>query len=210
MTATLSDVARRAGVSNATASRVLNDRRYVSAAARQRVETAVRELDYVPNRAARDLSTARTWTVAFIAHRSQYPIGGEGTFGSRALLGATRGLEAAGYDLIYAVVDDAAAHDLARLAAARPGRSDGLILLGPAVPAEALLGLHAAGRRMILVDNLLDGVSVPAVMADNVPAAERLVAHLVEVHRARRLVCLAGPAHWPSTSERLAGWQAAA
>jgi LacI family transcriptional regulator len=210
MPVTLSDVARRAGVSEATASRVLNDRRYVSSAARTRVESAARELDYVANRAARNLSTARTWSIAFLTHHSQYPAGGEGTFASRVLVGVTGALHAAGYDLIYAVVDDEAVHGLARLPSVRAGRSDGVILLGPAIPADALMDLHGTARPMVLVDNWVDGLAVDAVLADNQPAADALTEHLVRVHRARRLVCLAGPAHWPSTLERVAGCRAAA
>jgi DNA-binding LacI/PurR family transcriptional regulator len=226
MPATLADVARRAGVSNATASRVLNGRRYVSSRARARVVAAARELDYVPNRAARDLSTAQTQTVAFLTHHSQYPAGDEGTFGARILLAVTRALHAAGYDLINVVADDAMVGRIGRLAALRPGRSDGVLALGPAIPAATLRELHVAGRPLVLIDNLLAGSdsgngtaggednashersdlpAVPAVLADNQPAAEMLTAHLVEQHAARRLACLGGPSHWVSTVERVAG-----
>jgi DNA-binding LacI/PurR family transcriptional regulator len=210
MPATLSDVARLAGVSQATASRVLNDRRYVSAAARARVESAARQLDYFPNRAARDLSTARTSTVAFLAHHSQYPAGGEGTFGGRVLQGATRALHDAGFDLIYSVLDDQAVRGLARHPSLRASRSAGLMLLGPAIPPEALVELLGTGRPMVLVDNRVDGLAVDAVMADNQPAADALTEHLIRAHSARRLVCLGGPAHWPSTAERVAGCRLAA
>jgi LacI family transcriptional regulator len=188
----------------------LNDRRYVSAVARARVEAAARELEYFPNRAARDLSTARTSTVAFLAHHSQYPAGGEGTVGSRVLVGATRALHAAGYELIYAIVDDHAVRGLARHPSVRAGRSNGLILLGPAIPSEALFDLHSTARPMVLVDNRVDGLAVDAVLADNQPATDALTEHLVHAHGARRLVCLAGPRHWPSTIERVAGYRAAA
>jgi DNA-binding LacI/PurR family transcriptional regulator len=199
-----------AGVSEATASRVLNDQRYVSASARARVESAVRELDYFPNRAARDLSTARTATVAFVVHHSQYPAGGEGTFGGRVLLGATRALHHAGYDLIYMVVDDQAVRRLARHPSVRAGRSDGVMLLGPAIPPDALVDLRGTGRPMVLVDNLVSGLLVDAVMVDNQSAAADLTEHLIRAHGARRLVCLAGPSHWPSTAERVAGFRLAA
>jgi len=210
MPSTLSDVARLAGVSEATASRVLNDRRYVSAAARGRVEAAARQLDYFPNRAARDLSTARTSTVAFLAHHSQYPAGGEGTFGGRVLLGATRALHDAGYDLIYTIVDDQAVRGLARHPSVRAGRSDGVMLLGPAIPPDAVVELRGTQKPMVLVDNQVDGLAVDAVMADNEPATDALTDHLIRVHGARRLVCLAGPMHWPSTVERVAGCRLAA
>jgi LacI family transcriptional regulator len=209
MPATLSDVARRAGVSAATASRVLNDRRYVSNSARARVEAAARELDYMPNRAARDLSTARTATIGFVVHHAQYPSSGGGTFGARVLAGASRAVRTHGFDLLYAAVDDAAVEQLPALPALRPDRSDGVLLLGPAVPARAIHALQERRRPVVLVDNRLDGDPVDAALADNAPSVEALTRHLIEVHGLRRIVCLAGPAAWPSNAERTAGYRRA-
>jgi LacI family transcriptional regulator len=203
MPATLSDVARMADVSEATASRVMNGRRYVAAATRLRVEAAARDLDYSPHRAARDLSMARTATVALIVHHSQYPAHGEGTFAARVVDGVSRALHRRGYDLLYLSVDDDAAARLQGLAAVRPGRSDGAMLLGPAFPPAGIRALRATGRPIVLIDNRVTGVD--AVLADNSAAAAALTRHLVVDHGYRRLACLAGPARWPSTAERVAG-----
>jgi len=203
MAATLLDVARRAGVSEATASRVLNGRRYVAIATRERVAQAAVDLDYVPNRAARDLSMARTATVTLLVHHAQYPAHGEGTFSSRVVDGISRALREAGHDLLYVPVDDAGVRDIAQMPAVRPGRADGIIVLGPAFPRPALRALQAAGRPMILVDNRLAGAD--AVLADNRAGMRALARHLTDDHGYRRLACLAGPATWPSTSERVAG-----
>jgi len=208
MAATLSDVARRAGVSEATASRVLNGRRYVAVGTRERVERAAIDLDYIPNRAARDLSTASTTTVALLVHHAQYPAHGEGTFSSRVVDGISRALRAAGHDLLYVPVDDAGAKSLARISSIRPGRADGIVVLGPAFPRAALRQLADTGRPMIVVDNRLPGVD--GVLADNRIAMRTLATHLVADHEYERLVCLAGPASWPSTAERLAGVRDAA
>ena len=203
MAVTLSDVARRAGVSPATASRVLNGQRYVASVTRARVEAAVRDLDYVPNRAARELSTARTATIALLVHHAQYPAHGEGTFSSRVVDGVSRALRQSGFDLLYVPVDDAAVTRLAGLAVARSSRSDGVIVLGPAFPRAALESLVVTGRPAVTIDNRHRGLD--AVLADNRPAMAALTRHLVEDHGYRRLACIAGPARWPSTSERVAG-----
>lgn len=208
MAVTLSDVARRAGVSEATASRVLNGRRYVAATTRLLVQEAARDLDYVPNRAARDLSMARTGTVALLVHHAQYPAHGEGTFSSRVVDGVSRALRHAGYDLLYVPVDDAAIRRVAGLAAVRPGRSDGVIVLGPAFPRSALAALAATERPIVAVDARLPGRD--AVLAANRTAMIELTRHLVEEHRYGRLACLAGPAGWPSTAERVSGVRAEA
>lgn len=202
MPANLSDVARLAGVSEATASRVMNGRRYVAETTRVRVEDAARQLDYVPHRAARDLSMARTATVALLVHHAQYPTHGEGTISARILDGASRALHRQGYDLLYLSIDDDAASRIRGLAAVRQGRTDGALLLGPAFPPEGIAALRAAGNPIVLIDNRLEGVD--AVLADNRRGATLIARHLVEDHGYRRLACIAGPESWPSTAERLA------
>ncbi|MER6794029.1 LacI family DNA-binding transcriptional regulator, partial [Amycolatopsis mediterranei] len=62
----MEDVAAFAGVSRSTASRALNDDAYVSAAAREKVLAAARDLGYSPNQAARSLVTRRTGAVAVV------------------------------------------------------------------------------------------------------------------------------------------------
>ena len=203
MAATLHDVARRAGVSEATASRVLNGRRYVATATRERVARAAIDLDYLPNRAARDLSTARTATVALLVHHAQYPAHGEGTFSSRVVDGISRALRSANHDLLYVSIDDESIDRIAGLAAVRAGRADGILVLGPAFPRGALQALLATERPMILVDNRLRGAD--AVLADNRSGMALLARHLVEDHGYRRIACLAGPVSWPSTAERISG-----
>jgi len=64
--ATIHDVAQRAGVSPITVSRVINHSGYASRETRERVEAAVAELGYVPNRLARSLRSKRTHTLALV------------------------------------------------------------------------------------------------------------------------------------------------
>jgi len=208
MAVTLADVAHRAGVSEATASRVLNGRRYVAAGTRLRVEAAARDLEYLPNHAARDLSTARTATVALLVHHAQYPAHGEGTFSGRVIDGASRTLRRSGHDTLYVNVADDAIARLSGLAAVRQGRSDGVLVLGPAFPRDAIRRLVETGRPVVLVDHRISGVD--AVLSDNRAPMVELTRHLVEAHGHRRLAALAGPARWPSTAERLAGVRAEA
>jgi LacI family transcriptional regulator len=162
----------------------------------------VRELDYVPNRAARDLSRAQTATVALLVHHAQYPAHGEGTFSTRILDGVARTLAQHGYDLLYLSVGDDRASRLRSLAAVHEGRTDGALLLGPAFPPQGIAAQVASGRPMVLIDNRYPGVD--AVLADNHDGTTQLTRHLVEHHGYRRLGCLAGPASWPSTAERVA------
>jgi LacI family transcriptional regulator len=144
-----------------------------------------------------------------LVHHAQYPAGSEGTFPSRVVHGVTRGLRAAGHDLLYVVVDDEAVDRLDRVTATGRSRSDGVLVLGPAFPAGSIRALAASGRPVVLVDNRLEEPELPAVMADNEPAVAALTAHLLDDHGYRRVACIAGPRDWPSTAERVAGYSAA-
>lgn len=203
MPVTLADVAQLAGVSEATASRALNGRPHVAARTRELVEAAIRQLDYTPNHAARDLSLARTGTIALLVHHAQYPSQGEGTFSGRVVDGVADALRRAGHDMLYVNVDDDAVGRLAGLAAVRPGRSDGVLVLGPAFPIRAVTRLLELGRPVVLVDNRLRGAD--AVLSDNRAPMRALARHLVRDHGHRRLAVLAGPMRWPSTAERVTG-----
>ena len=59
------------------------------------------------------------------------------------------------------------------------------------------------------MEEITNEPAVDAVMADNRAAAEALASHLVDHHGYRRLAAIVGPATWPSTVERLAGYRAA-
>jgi LacI family transcriptional regulator len=72
----LSDVAKRAGVSTATASLVFNDRPGVNAKTRQRVQRAASELGYVPNKVARSLATNRSQTLGLVVTDIENPFFG--------------------------------------------------------------------------------------------------------------------------------------
>jgi LacI family transcriptional regulator len=205
----LAEVARQAGVSEATASRVLSGHGYVSASSRDRVRAAALALEYVPHPAARALSRARTATVALLVHQAQYPPASGGTFPSRVVHGVTGRLRDAGHDMLYVVVDDEEVARLDRLPAVVRGRSDGVIVLGPAFPPDSIRALAGTGRPVVLIDNRLDEPELPAVMADNQPAVAALTAHLLDDHGYRRVACIAGPPGWPSTAERVAGYSAA-
>ena len=66
MPTTIKEVAKRAGVAQSTVSLVINKKRHVSPATRQKVLRAIRELDYHPRRSARVLATLKTGNIGFI------------------------------------------------------------------------------------------------------------------------------------------------
>lgn len=119
---TIKDVAREAGVSTVTVSRVVNDSPQVQPETRVRVERAMRELGYLPNLAARSMRTSLTHTVGFLVpDLTSYP--------NAAVAQATeRRLAESGYALLLASSDYRVERELRVLEVLRARRVDGIVL----------------------------------------------------------------------------------
>jgi LacI family transcriptional regulator len=208
---TIHDVARRAGVSSITVSRVLNGSAPTSEAARRRVEAAIRELGYVPNELAQSLKAHATRTIGLMVT----------DVSNRFFTAVARGVEdvahAAGYCVILCNTDEDPAKQRLYLDMLGRKRVDGLVV----APVGDDLGEHnralvAWARRhgpLCLVDRELPGVDcqqegIDAVRTDNAATAARLVAHHI-AHGHRRNAIVNGPAEVYTAAQRLAGYRQA-
>ena len=108
---TLEAVARRAGVSRATVSRVVNGSTTVAVAIRDAVNAAVEELGYVPNQAARSLVTQRTESIALILPETASRVFSDDLFFPAVIRGVSLELEAADKQLVLMMAGSAASHD---------------------------------------------------------------------------------------------------
>lgn len=197
---TIFDVARLAGVSHQTVSRVLNNLPNVRASTRERVEQAIRQLHYVPSQAARALVTRRSRTVGLVAT-------GLPDFGpSSIVLSFNRSARAAGYAVIASNPADIEGPTL---------RTASEMLIRQSVEAIVLL----AAERGVL--DAFDGweLGVPLislasesrgrgarVSLDQYGGARRAVGHLQELGH-RDILHIAGPAGSMDAEERLRGWR---
>lgn len=202
---TLAEVARRAGVSTATASRVLNRSARVSAEALARVEEAVRELGYVRHRAPS--ATARgSGAVAVVVFDDLVHYQSD-AFYSRVLQGAERALLPAGREMVVLT----AARRAQRPSLVRylcGGHVDGVLLVGMRGE-DTLSGLiRAAGVPVVAVGRPPEPGDLPYVDADNVGGAARAVTHLLRSGR-RTVATIAGPPDMAVGADRLRGYQAA-
>ncbi|WP_134680361.1 LacI family DNA-binding transcriptional regulator [Paracoccus ravus] len=170
----LADVARQAGVSAATVSRVLSQPDLVAEATRQTVLAAVEASGYRMNHAARNLRMQRTGSVVALVPNLGNP------FFSRILEGMGRELAAAGYDLLVADTwgEDGRHTTLARFL--DPSRSDGIVLLDGLVALEGIAG-RADLPPVVSSCEWVAERGVPGVMLDNPEGARLAMRHLLEL-----------------------------
>lgn len=192
--ARITDVARLAGVSTATVSRVLADPSRVTPKTRARVQDAVARLGYVPNPAARTLRSQKTRMVLVVLPDL------ENVFFSRILRGIEETLAAAGYGMIIADLPPGSERGPAIAGFARR-QVDGVILLNGRTLGPQAEGLPAIGLCEAIAD-----AGFPQIVVDNRPAAARVVAHLAGLGH-RRIAHLVGPKGNVLEVEREAGYE---
>ncbi len=204
---TLREIAEKARVSISTVSRVLNDQPGIGQETRDRVLAAARELRFRPNAAARSLITRRTRNIGFVAAKGTVPT--HFVTASHPFVGIEHECQRRGYHLLTTFVSEEAMRSPMDLPMLREQRVDGLILVGPNIKPSFILALHHSGLPLVLLDNLLRGAEIDAVLHENEEGAYQLTRHLVQEHEQRRVVFLSGPEEWVSSRERAAGYRRA-
>jgi LacI family transcriptional regulator len=203
-TATISDVARRAGVSTATASRTLSGGAGVRPVLRGRVLAAASELGYFPNPHARALASAREATVAVIVNDLSNP------FFSEVIGGMHKIADLRGRMLLIATAYRDARRELEALTYFRSRRVQSLVLAGSGredresanAITEQLRAFEEAGGKAVLLGR--QHAHADAVLIDNVGGARELAEALAGLGH-RRFAVVAGPVGISTTRERLAG-----
>jgi DNA-binding LacI/PurR family transcriptional regulator len=201
----LEDVAARAGVSRATVSRVVNGQSTVAEDLRERVQKAVDELGYVPNQAARTLTTRRSDAIALVASEPATRVFGDPFF-SGIVRGVSLETNRAGLQLVLMMAQDF--EDLNRVKGfLKSSPVDGVMLIsghdGDGLP-EELERLHkpyVIGGRPT---RTLPGA--PYVDNENVIGAELATTHLVSLGR-RAIGTITGPLDMSAGMDRLAGYR---
>ncbi len=182
------DVARLAGVSTATVSRVLNDPEKVSQATRDAVLAAVKETGYRVNRAARNLRTQSTRSILALVPNLSNP------FFSNILSGLERELTAEGYSLLVTDSGDAplTTEQMDRLIAA--GQADGLIVLDGSISKADFDRVQDNNPAcpVVFACEWVNDVTCPSVRADNIGGISSLIDHLWE-NGHRRFGHVTGP-----------------
>ena len=197
---TISDVAKLAGVSHQTVSRVINNKAEVSPETRRRVLAVIEETGYRPSGLARGLATSRTATIGMVVPDISNPFFSD----------IARGIETTAYDRGYNVFlcnsDEDPERELDILYSLEQKQVDGVILCGLRQKSPALLDVLDRFSAVVMVNRLLDHVEYPAVMIDNAGGAQEAVRHLLKLGRAS-IGFLVGPAFSYSAVQRLQGYK---
>jgi DNA-binding LacI/PurR family transcriptional regulator len=202
---TIHDVAREAGVSRGTVSRVLNGGHYVSPTAAEAVNAAIRRTGYVVNRHARSLITGRSDSVGFLLTEPQERFFEDPNF-NVLLRGCTQALAAHDVPLLLML---AGTQDERRRITRyiTAGHVDGVLLVSSHSGDPVAEELREAGVPLVACGKPIGlGSKVSYVAADDRDGARDMVTHLLSLGR-RRIGMVTGPLDTPGGVERLAGYR---
>lgn len=185
---TLKDVARRAGVHPATASRALSQetRLLVSDATANRVLAAATELGYRPNAVARSLRTRRSHTVGVLVPDLTNPLF------PPMVRGLADRLETHGYVALIGNTDSDDARERRVFEQLRARHVDGYVLATARLQDPLLADAARCGVPVVLMNRIAAGDGFPSVTVDNEAGVRLAVRHLVSLGH-RHIACIAGP-----------------
>ena len=200
--ATIQDVARRAGVSTATVSRVISGRGYVSRATREQVLVAADALGYMPNGLARGLKTQRSGLVALLVPEIV------NSFYTTISRGVEDVANASGLQVILGNTDESVAKERAYVELMISTRVDGVIIAPAGRTATPLNPLLANSVPTVLVDRSVSGFPADVVRGDSVAGIQTLSRHLLELGH-RRIALINGHPDTSVARDREAGFRTA-
>lgn len=199
MPITMADVARRAGVSKTTVSRVLNGKDDLDPGTAARVRQVVEELGYVPSAGAVSLARGRTRVIGMLVPSLTWPWVGE------VLQGVVDIVESEGYGLLLFSASRGE-ESILRFASKVSAKSfDGLVAIEPEGTLEYLAELHRKGLPVVLIDDRGHRPEFPSVSPTNREGGASAARHLLELGR-RCPVVVTGPEGLGCTQDRLLGF----
>lgn len=200
---TIRDVARRAGVSVATASRALNGNALVKAQTRDRILAVMDEMGFMPSPAARRLSLGRTLTVGVVVSFLTRPQAAERLRGVDAVLGDSE------FDLVIYNVESVQKRDHYLGSLAGSQRTDGLIVMSLPPRAEAAAALSRSPVPVVFIDVHTPSVAaLPRVIGDDLAGGAMAARHLLDLgHTAIAFIgdAVADPFGFTSSRDRERG-----
>ena len=199
---TIADVAKRAGVSKMTVSRVINDSGYISDETRARVEAAIKELGYIPNALARSLRFKQTRTIALIVTDITNP------FFTTVARGVEDKASEQGFSVIFCNTDESSEEETQYVNVLLQKQVDGLLLVPASGTSETVTFLNNHAVPFVLLDRRVLGVEADVVRCDSEQAAYEGIQHLLDFGHTR-IAALCGSVDITSSQDRATGYRRA-
>lgn len=200
--ATMKDVAEKSGVSVATVSHVINNTRFVSQQIVERVNIAIKELNYVPSVVARSLKSNQTKTIGMLIPNNSNPFFAD----------LIRGIEDTCYLQDYSVIlcntDDNRNKQVKYLEVLIGKQVDGLIVVASGVEEDLIDLLSRQSLPISIVDREITGLEADRFKADNQLGGYLATQHLIDLGH-KKIACISGPLDLSASSERVAGYNRA-
>ena len=199
---TVKDVARVAGVSQATVSKALNDSREVSEETRERVTAVASGLGYRPNAIARSLKARQTHTLGVITNDS------DGLFTTAMVRGLAEVASESGFGVFVCNSYDKFTKERQHLELLLDKQVDGIILIGYKVAERGAPASPTGGTPVVYLYEYTTAVKAPCIVPDDEDGARLATNHLINLGR-RRIAFINGPPTYEATHLRLRGYRRA-
>lgn len=196
---TIRDVAQHAAVAPMTVSRVINSPESVAPATRRRVERAIEELRYVPNRVGQGLRNKRTMVIAQVVSDITNP------FAIKQILGVGDAARAQGFTVLFAHTRASAEEEMAQLRSLVERRVDGVVLSPVLNTPDATDFLQRQGMPVVVLDYPMPDNDVDVVRCDSIAPARELTEQLLALGH-RRIAMLSGSEEIVTARERAQGY----
>lgn len=197
---TIEDIARRAGVSKMTVSRVLNNKSDVNPETRQRVLDMIEALDYRPSRVARGLTTQATFTLGVMVPDIANPFFGE------LISGAQVAAREQGYNVLLSNTQEDNNQEIETLKLFEETRVDGVLLCSARLPDHDLFPLLTRQRAVTVFNRIVPTAIASMVNVNDFFGAQQAARHLVHTGH-RCFGVLTGPPMSYSSQARANGVQ---
>ncbi|KUO74137.1 MAG: hypothetical protein APF77_11510 [Clostridia bacterium BRH_c25] len=199
--ATIEEVAKKAKVSTATVSRVINNNGPISEKTRGKVMKVIEQLEYSPNILARNFRTRKTNTIITVLHDICNPV----------LAEMIKGMEDVAYSNDYCLLIGNSGSNPERamdyIKALREKRADGVIFVTPRIDEAIIIEINKIVP-VVLVSDYIEDSHIPSVRVDDYRASYQITEHLIN-NSHKKIAYIAGPQNIKIAVDRLKGFKAA-
>ena len=202
MKASIYDVAKKAGVSVVTVSRVINNASTVRQSSRDKVMKAIKELNYQPSSAAQSLARGKTNVIGLLIPNLTDP------FIMEVVDSVDRELEKKGYFLALSVIGNSDDSTLRSNFLFQQDRVDGILILTPIFENDYVTSLKNKNIPFVIMDNQLFPFTVSSIVVNNFKGGYDVTRHLLELGHLK-FGCIGGPEEFLSAKHRIDGFNAA-